>query len=84
MEPDSAINQQWQESMNEAKPYHISKWEVWEAYQRVRANQGAATVPLARPVDLQSPDRPRLPSQGRLAAVLGVQLAHWAGNFLDF
>jgi RNA-directed DNA polymerase len=42
MEPDSAINQRWEESMNEAKPYQISKWEVWEAYQKVRANQGAA------------------------------------------
>ena len=44
MEPNSAINQQWEESVNEAKPYQISRWEVWEAYQRVRANQGAAGV----------------------------------------
>jgi RNA-directed DNA polymerase len=26
------------------KPFEISKWEVWEAYQKVRANQGAAGV----------------------------------------
>jgi hypothetical protein len=30
--------------MSEAKPFCISKWEVWEAYQRVKANQGAAGV----------------------------------------
>ena len=30
--------------MNKAKPFCISKWEVWEAYRRVKANQGAAGV----------------------------------------
>jgi RNA-directed DNA polymerase len=30
--------------MAEAKPYAISKQVVWEAYQRVKANQGAAGV----------------------------------------
>ena len=30
--------------MDKAKPYCISKWEVWEAYKRVKANQGAAGV----------------------------------------
>lgn len=30
--------------MSEAKPNSISKWEVWEAYKRVKANQGAAGV----------------------------------------
>jgi RNA-directed DNA polymerase len=28
----------------DSKPFAISKWEVWEAYQKVRANQGAAGV----------------------------------------
>src|SRR5215471_13763995 len=28
--------------MGRAKPYDIPKREVWEAYKRVRANQGAA------------------------------------------
>ena len=30
--------------MSEAKPYEISKQLVWEAYQRVKANKGAAGV----------------------------------------
>jgi group II intron reverse transcriptase/maturase len=30
--------------MNEAKPFCISKKEVWEAYERVKANKGAAAV----------------------------------------
>jgi RNA-directed DNA polymerase len=30
--------------MSEAKPFSISKQEVWDAYKRVRANHGAAGV----------------------------------------
>ena len=30
--------------MSEAKPFCISKKEVWEAYKRVKANKGAAGV----------------------------------------
>ena len=30
--------------MNKAKPFCISKWEVWEAYRRVKANQGGVGV----------------------------------------
>jgi RNA-directed DNA polymerase len=37
-------NQQWEESMPEAKPFDIPKQLVWDAYQRVKANRGAAGV----------------------------------------
>jgi len=30
--------------VNKAKSFCISKWEVWEAYKRVRANKGVAGV----------------------------------------
>jgi RNA-directed DNA polymerase len=30
--------------VSEPKPFEISKWAVWEAYRRVKANQGAAGV----------------------------------------
>src|SRR5258708_28596365 len=39
-----SANQQWEEPVPEAKPYDIPKQLVWEAYQRVRANRGAAGV----------------------------------------
>jgi group II intron reverse transcriptase/maturase len=37
-------NQQWEEPVPEAKPYDIPKQLVWDAYQRVKANRGAAGV----------------------------------------
>ena len=30
--------------MSEAKPFSISRQEIWEAYKRVKANKGAAGV----------------------------------------
>lgn len=38
------VNQQWEEPVSEAKPYDIPKNLVWEAYQKVKANRGAAGV----------------------------------------
>lgn len=38
------VNQKWEEPMSEAKPFNISKREVWEAFQRAKANKGAAGV----------------------------------------
>jgi group II intron reverse transcriptase/maturase len=37
-------NRRWEEPVPEAKPYDIPKQLVWEAYQRVKANRGAAGV----------------------------------------
>jgi RNA-directed DNA polymerase len=40
--------ERWEESVSEPKPkdkpFEISKWVVCEAYQRVKANDGAAGV----------------------------------------
>jgi RNA-directed DNA polymerase len=38
------VNPQGEELMSDIKPYVIPKQLVWEAYQRVKANQGAAGV----------------------------------------
>jgi RNA-directed DNA polymerase len=32
------------EPKQQDKPFQISKWVVWEAFQRVKANKGAAGV----------------------------------------
>jgi RNA-directed DNA polymerase len=37
-------NWQQEESVDEAKPFDIPKWEVWEAFKKVKANRGAAGV----------------------------------------
>src|SRR5271166_4089836 len=42
--PTRSANPRGEEPMSEAKPYDISKQLVWEAYQRVKANRGAAGV----------------------------------------
>jgi RNA-directed DNA polymerase len=38
------VNWKRDEPVDEAKPFKIPKREVWEAYKRVKANQGAAGV----------------------------------------
>ena len=32
------------ERKSSAKPFEISKWEVWQAYEKVKANKGAPGV----------------------------------------
>jgi RNA-directed DNA polymerase len=38
------VNQKWEEPLNKARPFSIAKRVVWEAYKRVKANQGVAGV----------------------------------------
>ncbi len=40
----SLINLRREESLDKAKPFSISKREVWEAFKRVKVNQGGAGV----------------------------------------
>ena len=44
VQPRPRANWRREESVDEAKPFKIPKREVWEAYKRVKANQGAAGV----------------------------------------
>jgi group II intron reverse transcriptase/maturase len=52
VQPSSRVNRQaggvlparWDERVDQAKPFSIAKREVWEAFKRVKANQGAAGV----------------------------------------
>ena len=44
VQPRPRANWKREESVDEAKPFKIPKREVWEAFKRVKANQGAAGV----------------------------------------
>jgi retron-type reverse transcriptase len=44
VQPWPLANRQREEPVDKAKPFKIPKREVWEAYKRVKANQGAAGV----------------------------------------
>ena len=44
LRPRRPANQRWEEPVSEAKPFDIPKQLVWDAYQRVKANRGAAGV----------------------------------------
>jgi len=44
VQPRFGANRQREELRAEAKPFDISKREVWEAFKKVRANQGTAGV----------------------------------------
>ena len=42
VQPWPSANRQREEPVDKAKPFPIPKREVWEAFKRVKANQGAA------------------------------------------
>ena len=44
VQQEEGINPKGEEFVNQAKPFEISKREVWEAYKRVKSKQGAAGV----------------------------------------
>src|SRR3954463_14979132 len=44
LRPRRPANQRWEEPVSEARPCAIPKQLVWDAYQRVKANGGAAGV----------------------------------------
>jgi len=44
LRPRRPANQRWEEPVSEAKPFDIPKRLVWDDYQRVKANRGAAGV----------------------------------------
>ena len=41
VQPKPRANRQREELVDKAKPFDIPKREVWEAFKRVKANQGA-------------------------------------------
>src|SRR5712671_6753652 len=44
VQPRPRANRRGEELVDKAKPFDIPKREVWEAFKRVKANQGAAGV----------------------------------------
>ena len=56
--------------MDRAKPYAIPKREVWEAYKRVRANQGAAGIDGQTIADFEADLIPSLIDQNPCAHFL--------------
>src|SRR3954467_14569117 len=44
LRPRRPANQRWEEPVSEVKPFDIPKRLVWDAYQRGKANGGAAGV----------------------------------------
>ena len=42
------------ELKSSAKPFEISKWEVWQAYEKVKANKGAPGVDGVRSAEFET------------------------------
>ena len=54
VQPRPRANWKREEPVDEAKPFKIPKREVWEAFKRVKANQGAAGVDGQSIVDFEA------------------------------
>src|SRR5207302_2174398 len=63
VQPSSLANRRREEPADKAKPFDIPKREVWEAFKRVKANQGAAAAPGRR-----RPRRAALPSASKASS----------------
>jgi RNA-directed DNA polymerase len=57
---------QQEEPVDKAKPFDIPKPEVWEAFKKAKANQGAAGVDRQTIADfeVETPDALSFPSRG--------------------
>jgi hypothetical protein len=70
-------NWQQEEPVDEVKPFDIPKREVWAAFRKVKANQGAAGVDGQSIADFEADLSKSMPS-GRIEA--GPQPAHATGE----
>src|ERR1700739_2033928 len=55
--PSPRANRRREEPVDKAKPFDIPKREVWEAFKRVKANQGAAGVDRQSIADFEADPR---------------------------
>jgi retron-type reverse transcriptase len=54
VQPRPRANRRREEPVDKAKPFDIPKREVWEAFKRVKANQGAAGVDRQSVADFEA------------------------------
>jgi hypothetical protein len=66
--------------VDEAKPFRISKREVWEAFKSVKANQGAAGVDGQSIAEFEADLEADLPAVARSRFVMFVTWNHQGGH----